>query len=153
MTRHVAPDETALRTIFAECRQCGTCCRSYRKISLHPDEVDFIRKMGGHVGIDITLAQLRDKSMQLLEQEALAKGKVYMIHPDEKGCVFLQKINGKYCCKIYHYRPRTCRGFRCNLADSSFLELFGRDSIHLLGQDRYGIPFAKAGVSSDLPST
>ncbi|MDD2466062.1 MAG: YkgJ family cysteine cluster protein [Desulfobulbus sp.] len=149
MTCNVAPDEATLRTIFAECRQCGTCCKSYRKISLQPEEVDFIRKMGGHVGIDITLAQLREKTMQQLEQEALGRGKVYMIHPDEKGCVFLQKVNGKYQCKIYHHRPRTCRGFRCNLADSSFFELFGRDSIHLLGQDRFGIPLGQAGLGSD----
>ncbi len=85
--------------------------------------------------------------MQQLEQEALAAGKVYMIHPDEKGCVFLQKINGKYTCKIYHHRPRTCRGFRCNLADSSFLDLFACDSIHLLGQDRFGLPLDRAAVS------
>ena len=150
MTSNIAPDETALRTIFAECRQCGTCCNSYRKIPLQSDEFEFIRKMGGHVGIDITLGQLRQKSMQQLEQEALEAGKVYMIHPDDKGCVFLQKTNGKYQCKIYHHRPRTCRGFRCNLADSSFLELFGRDSMHLLGQDRFGLPLRPPVPSTSL---
>nr|WP_321464791.1 YkgJ family cysteine cluster protein [uncultured Desulfobulbus sp.] len=149
MSKNVIPDETTLKTIFAECRQCGTCCKSYRRIPLQPDEVDFIRKMGGHVGIDITLAQLRHKSMQQLEAEALTAGKVYMIHPDDKGCVFLRKVNGRYQCAIYHYRPRTCRGFRCTLADSSFLELFGRDSIHLLGQDRFGIPFSPTDVAQN----
>nr|WP_320010031.1 YkgJ family cysteine cluster protein [uncultured Desulfobulbus sp.] len=137
-----APDEAALRTIFAPCRQCGTCCKSYRKIALQPDEVDFIKKMGGHVGVDISLSQLRKQSMESLEAEALAKGQLYMIHPDENGCVFLQKVNGKYCCKIYHHRPQTCRGFRCTLADTSFFDLFARDSIHLLGQDRFGRAFA-----------
>jgi len=29
------------------------------------------------------------------------------------------------------------------LADSSFLDLFGADSIHLLGQDRFGLPLIK----------
>lgn len=142
MTKNIAVDSAALRTIFAECRQCGTCCKSYRKITLQPDEVDFIRKMGGHVGVNVSLAQLRDSSMEQVEAEAKATGKVFMIHPDDKGCVFLQKINGKHACRIYHHRPRACRGFRCNLADSSFLDLFGSDSIHLLGQDRFGLPLA-----------
>lgn len=140
MTKHIAVDSASLRTIFAECRQCGTCCKSYRKITLRPEEVEFIRKMGGHVGVDVSLAQLRDKSMDQLVAEATATGKVFMIHPDDKGCIFLQKINDKYACRIYHHRPRACRGFRCNMADSSFLDLFGADSIHLLGQDRFGLP-------------
>jgi len=143
MTKHLNLDQTALRTIFAPCRQCGTCCKSYRKITLQPDEVDFIRKMGGHVGIDVSIAQLRDKTMEQLEAEAAATGKVFMIHPDDKGCVFLQKRNTTYICRIYHHRPRACRGFRCNLADSSFLDLFGADSMLLLGQDRFGLPLAK----------
>ncbi|WP_028319756.1 YkgJ family cysteine cluster protein [Desulfobulbus elongatus] len=141
MTEHVSLDPAALRTIFADCRQCGTCCRSYRKITLQADEVEFIRKMGGHVGVDVSLAQLRDRPMDEVVAEALASGKVFMIHPDDKGCLFLQKRNDKYYCRIYHHRPRACQGFRCNLADSSFLELFGgADSIHLLGQNRFGLP-------------
>ena len=63
-------DDAALRTIFAECRQCGTCCRSYRKIALQPDEVDFIKKMGGHVGVAVSLNRLRDTSMEALIAEA-----------------------------------------------------------------------------------
>ena len=142
MTKQIPVDPTALRSIFHECRQCGTCCKSYRKITLQPDEVDFIRKMGGHVGVNVSLNQLRNKSMDTLIDEAKATGKVFMIHPDEKGCLFLQKRNGKYVCRIYHHRPRACRGFRCNLADSSFLDLFAADAIHLLGQDRFGLPLA-----------
>lgn len=61
-----------------------------------------------------------------------------MIHPDDKGCIFLEKSNDKYCCKIYHYRPEACRGFRCNMADESVNNLFMQDSIYLLGQDRFG---------------
>lgn len=140
MTKNIAPDPAALRTIFAECRQCGTCCKSYRKITLQPDEVDFIRKMGGHVGVEVNLNQLRGASMDELVAAAKSTGKVFMIHPDDKGCLFLQKKNDKYYCRIYHHRPSACRGFRCNLADSSFLDLFGTDSIHLLGQDRFGLP-------------
>lgn len=82
----------------------------------------------------------------------MAEGKVDMIHPDEKGGRFsAEDAWQKYYCRIYHHRPRTCRGFRCNLPDSSFLELFGRDSMHLLGQDRFGIPFGKAPSFNDLP--
>jgi uncharacterized protein len=140
MTRHIDIDANALKTIFHECQQCGTCCKKYRKITLHPDEVDFIKKMGGHVGIDVTLAEIRTKGLTQAREEAMKRGKVFMIHPDDKGCLFLQKRDGKYYCRIYNYRPRTCRGFKCNLADGTFLDLFGQDSIHLLGQNSFGLP-------------
>ena len=143
MTTKIPVDSASLRTIFSECRQCGTCCKSYRKITLQPDEVEFIRKMGGHVGVKVSLNELRAKSMDALVAEAEAMGKVFMIHPDDNGCLFLQKTNGKYCCRIYHYRPRACRGFRCNLADSSFLDLFGPNATYLLGQDQFGLPLIK----------
>jgi uncharacterized protein len=133
-------DAEALKTVFHECRQCGTCCKTYRRIRLHPDEVAFIRKMGGHVGVNASLAELRRRPLEELVQEAKTSGKVYMIHPDDRGCVFLQKRNGKHYCKIYHYRPRTCRGFKCNLADSSFLDIFGRNATALLGLDAFGLP-------------
>lgn len=135
-----APDEAALRTIFHECRQCGTCCKTYRKIRLRPEEVPFIRKMGGHVGVDLSLAQLREQPLESLQQDVQNQGKIYMIHPDDQGCTFLEKRNGKYCCKIYHYRPQTCRGFRCNMADNSFLDIFSRDANVLLGLDSFGLP-------------
>jgi Fe-S-cluster containining protein len=137
------PDEAALKTIFYECRQCGSCCRTYRKILLRAEEVPFIRKMGGHVGVDLTLAQLREQSLESLTDIAQSKGKIYMIHPDDKGCVFLEKKDGKYRCKIYHYRPQTCRGFRCNMADSSFLDIFSRDANLLLGLDSFGRPLKR----------
>ncbi len=140
MTRHIDIDANALKTIFHECQQCGTCCKKYRKITLHPDEVDFIKKMGGHVGIDVTLAEIRTKGLPQAREEAMKRGKVFMIHPDDKGCLFLQKRDGKFYCRIYNYRPRTCRGFKCNLADGTFLDLFGQDSIHLLGQNSFGLP-------------
>lgn len=134
-------DEAALNTIFTECRQCGTCCKEYRKINLYPDEVDFIKKMGGHVGANLSMAEIREKGLDVAVEEAKKDGKVYMIHPDDKGCVFLSCKNGKYCCSIYNYRPRTCQGFRCNLADDSFLQLFsGEGAMHLLGTDSYGLP-------------
>ena len=133
-------DASALRTLFHECRQCGACCKNYRKIVLQPDEVDFIRKMGGHVGVDARLADLRQRPLAELIETAKRHGKIYMIHPDDKGCIFLQKRNAKYYCKIYHHRPRTCRGFRCNMADSSFLDIFGRDATALLGMDSWGRP-------------
>ncbi|EKD34927.1 MAG: hypothetical protein ACD_75C02122G0001 [uncultured bacterium] len=134
-------DEHALRTIFDDCRQCGTCCRKYRKIVLQPDEVEFIARMGGHVGVGVSMAAIREKGLAAATLAAQDGGKVYMIHPDDKGCVFLQHRDAKYRCKIYHYRPKTCRGFRCNLADDSFLHLFGGESaMHLLGTDSYGLP-------------
>jgi Fe-S-cluster containining protein len=131
-------DDETLKTILHECRQCGTCCKQYKKVVLQGSEVEFIKKMGGHVGVDATLSQLRDKPLSQLVEENKALGKIYMIHPDDKGCVFLERRNGLYFCKIYHYRPLACRGFRCNLADSSFLDLFGGDATCLLGLDSFG---------------
>lgn len=134
--------ESTLNTIFDECRQCGTCCKKYRKILLQPDETAFITQMGGHVGVDLSLDVIREKGIDAATREAKERGKVFMIHPDDKGCLFLEKRNDKYVCKIYHYRPRTCRGFRCNLADNSFHSLFGDGAIHLLGQTTFGLPLA-----------
>ena len=133
--------ETTLNSIFDDCRQCGTCCKKYRKIVLQPEEVAFIKEMGGHVGVDVSLTAIREQGIEAATREAKERGRVFMIHPDDKGCIFLEKRNEKYFCKIYHYRPRTCRGFRCNLADNSFLTLFGDNSIHLLGQTSFGLPF------------
>ncbi len=134
-------DESALQTIFRECRQCGTCCKKYRKIVLQADEVDFIKKMGGHVGIILSMQDIRVKGLAQASLDAKTNGKVYMIHPDDNGCIFLERRNDKYNCRIYHYRPKTCQGFRCNLADESFLQLFGGDdAIRLLGQSSYGLP-------------
>ncbi|MGL1931909.1 MAG: YkgJ family cysteine cluster protein [Desulfotalea sp.] len=127
-----------MRSILSECRQCGTCCKKYRKITLYQDEVEFIEKMGGYVGIDLTLKELRESTLEDATTKAHKKNKIFMIHPDDKGCVFLQKKNGKFYCKIYHYRPRSCRGFKCNLADTSFSDLFCEDSIFLLGENRFG---------------
>jgi len=133
-------DEQTLNTIFDECRQCGTCCKKYKKVLLQGDEPTFIKKMGGHVGVDATLKELRETTLEKLIEEKKETGKVYMIHPDDKGCMFLECYNGLYRCKIYNYRPLSCRGFRCNLADDSLLSLFTDDAIHLLGQDRFGLP-------------
>ncbi len=131
---------SALNTIFDECRQCGTCCKKYRKILLQPDEVAFIKKMGGHVGVDVSLSSIRDEGIELATRNAKERGKVFMIHPDDKGCIFLERRNDKYFCKLYHYRPQTCRGFRCNLADDSLMSLSSMDAIYLLGQDTFGLP-------------
>jgi uncharacterized protein len=133
---------STLNTLFAECRQCGTCCKKYRKILLRPDEVAFIKKMGGHVGVDVSLDAIRKKGIDVATREAKDNGNIFMIHPDEKGCLFLEKRNEKSYCKIYHYRPQTCRGFRCNLADNSFFTLFGDSAIHLLGQTTFGLPLS-----------
>ncbi len=134
--------ESSLKTIFDDCRQCGTCCKKYRKIALRPEEADFITRMGGHVGVGVSFLEIREKGIDAATREAKDQGRIFMIHPDDKGCVFLEKRNDIYACKIYHYRPQTCRGFRCNLADNSFLSLFGDGAIHLLGQDEYGLPLA-----------
>lgn len=133
-------DKHVLDTIFHECRQCGTCCTQYRKILLAEDEVEFIKKMGGHVGVNVSMNSIREKGLKEARREAQEDGKVYMIHPDDKGCMFLQKRDGKYYCKIYNYRPKTCQGFRCNMADNSFLNLFGGNATSLLGQDAFGLP-------------
>lgn len=133
-------DAGTLNTIFHECRQCGTCCKKYRKIALHQDEVDFIEGMGGYVGVNVCMSDIREKGLEEATKEAKAEGKVYMIHPDDKGCIFMEHRNDKYYCKIYNYRPRTCRGFRCNMADDSFFHLFGSEATCLLGQDVFGRP-------------
>lgn len=135
--------QAEMLTLFEECRQCGSCCKAYRKVLLQPDEIDFIRKMGGHVGVDVRLDALRERGLAEVEREAAAVGKVYMVHPDDRGCVFLQRRNDKYVCRIYHHRPRSCRGFRCTLADSSFHDIFAADAIHLLGMNHFGLPLEK----------
>ncbi len=129
-----------LNTIFDACRQCGTCCKKYRKILLQQDEIEFIKQMGGHVGVDVSFNSIREKGIEAATEEARKRGRIFMIHPDDKGCVFLEKRNQKYTCKIYHYRPKTCRGFHCNLADNSFFTLFNDNSMHLLGQTDFGLP-------------
>ncbi|MEE4240546.1 MAG: YkgJ family cysteine cluster protein [Desulfopila sp.] len=133
-------ESSALNTLFTPCRQCGNCCKQYRKITLQEDEVAFIKKMGGEVGIDISLKEIREKGIEKAREDAGRDGKVFMIHPDNKGCVFLQRKNDLYYCKIYHYRPRACQGFRCNLADNSMMSLISGDAYLLLGQNSYGLP-------------
>ena len=133
-----------LDTLFQECRQCGTCCKTYRKVLLEPDEIDRLRALGAEIGVMVHLNDLREKSMAELVEEAKGKENVYMIHPDGKGCMFLQKVNGKYCCKIYHYRPRACRGFRCSLADQSMEQLLLNDATYLLGEDRFGMKLERS---------
>jgi uncharacterized protein len=137
-------DAGALKTLFHECRQCGACCKNYKRILLQPHEVDFIRKMGGHVGVNASLSQLREESLASVIEAAKSGGRIYMIHPDDKGCVFLQKRDGKYTCRIYHYRPQVCRGFRCNMADNTFLDVFGQDATMLLGMDNFGLPLKQS---------
>jgi len=56
-------DSNTLNSIFHDCRQCGTCCKEYRKILLQPDEVAFITKMGGHVGVDVSMRDIREKGL------------------------------------------------------------------------------------------
>ena len=129
-----------LNTLFNECRQCGTCCKTYQKVLLEPDEIDRLKALGAEVGVMVSLNELREKTMAQLVEEARGKKAVYMIHPDGNGCIFLQKFNGAYRCKIYHHRPRSCRGFRCSLADHSMEQLMFNDAIYLLGQDRFGRP-------------
>ena len=128
-------ESTYLDTIFHECRQCGTCCK---KIPLEPDETERIKKLGGHVGYLVKLNDFRTNDFDNLSEKAKAKNKIYMIHPDGKGCIFLQKKNDKYYCKIYHYRPKACQGFKCNMADNTSLDLFMNEPMHLLGMNKFG---------------
>jgi len=140
------PSTHELNTIFYECRQCGSCCKSYRKILLMPDEVDFITKMGGHVGIMVRLDDLRTNTLDALADEQRQRQNVYMIHPDDKGCVFLKKVNDKHHCGIYHYRPSTCQRFKCNLADNSLMHILFKDPMCLLGRDSLGRQLPKAAT-------
>lgn len=131
-------DKQKMDTILQDCRQCGTCCKTYRKILLNPDEVERMKKLGANVGIMIRLNDLRTNNINDIAINEQQKGKVYMIHPDDKGCIFLEKRDDKYRCKIYHYRPEACKGFKCNMADETVNSLFMNDSIHLLGMNRFG---------------
>lgn len=128
-----------LDTLLEDCRQCGTCCKTYRKVLLEPDEIDRLRALGAEIGVMVGLNELRGRSMDELVEEARGKKDVYMVHPDGNGCIFLHKVNGLYRCKIYHFRPRACRGFHCSMADQSMEQLFlGGDMTFLLGEDRFG---------------
>jgi len=138
-TSHFKLTTDHLNTLLQDCRQCGTCCKTYRKVLLEVDEVDRLRALGAEIGIMVCLNDLRQKSMEKLVDEAKGKGDIYMIHPDGQGCKFLQKVDGKYRCKIYHYRPRACQGFRCSLADESMQQLLLNDANYLLGEDRFGV--------------
>lgn len=142
------PENIDLNSLFQPCRQCGTCCKTYKKVLLHPDEVEYIKKMGGNVGVNATLKELREQSLQQIVEANKHTRKIYMIHPDDTGCIFLECHNGLYCCRIYHYRPHSCRGFRCNTADDSFRNLIGDNAIHLLGLNNSGLPLTKNDNSS-----
>lgn len=135
--------QSTLNTLFSDCRQCGSCCKKYRKITLNVDEIDFIKRMGGHVGINISMKEIREKGLENARKEAAENGKVFMIHPDDKGCIFLERRNDLHSCKIYHYRPQACRGYRCNLADDSMLTMISGDAHLLLGQNSFGLPLEK----------
>lgn len=70
-------------------------------------------------------------------------GKSYMIHPDDQDCLFMERRNGLDPCQIYNYRPLSCRGFRCNMADNTFLDLFSNDATCFLGLYSSGLALAK----------
>ncbi len=91
--------------------------------------------MGGHVGIDISLKEIREKGLDKARKDAAVSGRVFMIHPDNRGCIFLERRNEKHYCKIYHYRPQACTGYRCNLADNSMLSMISDDALLLLNHD------------------
>lgn len=133
-------DESTLDTIFHECRQCGVCCKTYEKVLLEPDEVERMKKLGANVGYMIHLDDLQQNKIDELLKKEKEKHKIYMIHPTDKGCIFLERRNDKYYCKIYNYRPKACQGFKCNLADESVQTLFFEDNMLLLGKDRFGFP-------------
>ena len=116
-----------LESIFWECRRCGMCCKKFNKILLMPDEVDFIKKMGGHVGVNVKLSDLTNKTMDELVEEAKGKDDIFMFFPDENGCTFLEKDGKYFKCSIHNYRPKVCRGFKCNIADNSLMQLIFKD--------------------------
>jgi Fe-S-cluster containining protein len=137
VSSHPQPTAAELRTIFAECRQCGSCCKRYSRVLLAPDEVAFIKKMGGHVGTVRSIPELIAERRGRRSEPATPEP-IYMLHPDERGCVFLRRIGeGRHRCAIYNYRPHVCRRFKCNLADSSMMQVLG-DPICLLGLDSCG---------------
>lgn len=65
-------DKNNLDTLLQECRQCGTCCKTYKKVLLKPDEVERMKKLGANVGVMIRLNDLRlKKSMNLLKMNTI----------------------------------------------------------------------------------
>ena len=64
-------DNEALKTILQECRQCGTCCKRYKKVVLQGNEVEFINNSFlGLFGSDAYLLLGQNSFGQELEKGA-----------------------------------------------------------------------------------
>lgn len=76
---------------------CGQCCKQLA-VMISQNEVKQIRNLGY-------------KDEDFLEKDLLYIKKL-VLKRDRKGCVFLKKHkDGKYSCKIYKNRPKTCRQY------------------------------------------
>jgi len=71
-----------------KCLQCGKCCT----LTVEPDEEDIKKiEMLGHRRMNF----LRDGNLRKLNG----------------ACIFLEKRNGVYFCKIHEMKPRVCRKY------------------------------------------
>jgi Fe-S-cluster containining protein len=78
-------------------RYCGQCCKKL-VIRVSKGEIEKIRKLGY-------------KDEDFLERDLAYRHK-FVLKRNKKGCVFLKKNkDGKYSCRIYKNRPKTCRQY------------------------------------------
>ena len=78
-----------------ECdRYCGQCCKKL-VVRVNKEDIEKIRKLGY-------------KEEDFLERDLLYRSK-FVLKKDNNKCVFLKKHkDGRYSCKIYKNRPKTC---------------------------------------------
>lgn len=76
------------------CKRCGECCKKCI-IVLNKSDIKRIKKVGY-------------REEEFLEIDA--GGKPILRHINGK-CVFLEKENNKYSCKIYAIRPTVCKKY------------------------------------------
>ena len=75
-------------------RYCGQCCKKL-VVRVNKSEIEKIRKLGY-------------KEEDFLERDLLYRNK-FVLKRDNNKCVFLKKHkDGRYSCKIYKNRPKTC---------------------------------------------
>jgi|TARA_B100001964_G_scaffold9662_1_gene10262 Fe-S-cluster containining protein len=78
-------------------RYCGQCCKKLT-IRVSKADIERIRKLGY-------------KEEDFLERDLLYRNK-FVLKRDKNKCVFIKKSkDGKYLCRIYKNRPKTCQQY------------------------------------------
>lgn len=82
------------------CVKCAECCKSYPSVELSKNEIYSLEQVTG----------LHFDNFTNTKGKAVVKG--YFLQSQENGdCVFLDKDNGVYSCKVYEARPRICQDY------------------------------------------